>query len=258
MRHWEWIDVSILQCRSLAVSYGGVAALTAADLRVESGRLVGLIGPNGAGKTTLIDAVSGFARSSGEVLFDGFRLDGRSPHRRIRAGIGRTFQNLELFDDLTVLENLLIAAEPVRWWSPLLDIFGPMRRSGRAESAMSALRAVGAERYADVLPGELPNGTRKLVAVGRALAADPSVILLDEPAAGLDTEESALLGRRLRSLVDGGLGILLVDHDMGLVLSVCDYVYVLDFGVVIARGTPPEILANDAVIKAYLGSGAHS
>jgi branched-chain amino acid transport system ATP-binding protein len=250
--------MSVLECRSLAVSYGGVAALKPADLRVESRALVGLIGPNGAGKTTLIDAVSGFARSSGEVIFDGRRLDGRSPHRRIRAGIGRTFQNLELFDDLTVLENLLIAAEPVRWWTPLRDILGPMRRSGYAESAMSALRAVGAQEYADLLPGELPNGTRKLVAVARALAAEPSVILLDEPAAGLDTEESALLGRCLRSLVDGGIGMLLVDHDMGLVLSVCDYVYVLDFGVVIARGRPQEILANDAVIKAYLGSGVRS
>jgi branched-chain amino acid transport system ATP-binding protein len=186
-------------------------------------------------------------------VFGGQDLSGLRPHRRVQAGLGRTFQALELFDDLTVRENILVAAELTRWWSPFVDAVRPSRR-GEADVA-AALRAVGAEQYAEALPSELPNGVRKLIAVARSLAARPSMILLDEPAAGLDSDESQLLGTELRQLVDGGLGMLLVDHDMGLVLSVCDYLYVLDFGVVIAEGTPAAVRNDERVIRAYLGSG---
>jgi branched-chain amino acid transport system ATP-binding protein len=243
----------MLECREVSVSYGGLLAVKPTSLHVERGQLVGLIGPNGAGKTTLIDAMTGFVRSAGAVVFGGQDLSGLRPHRRVQAGLGRTFQALELFDDLTVRENLLVAAEPTRWWSPFADAVRPSRR-GEADVA-AALRAVSAEQYAEALPSELPNGVRKLIAVARSLAARPSMILLDEPAAGLDSDESQLLGTELRQLVDGGLGMLLVDHDMGLVLSVCDYLYVLDFGVVIAEGTPAAVRNDERVIRAYLGSG---
>jgi branched-chain amino acid transport system ATP-binding protein len=243
----------MLECREVSVSYGGLLAVKPTSLHVERGQLVGLIGPNGAGKTTLIDALTGFVRSAGAVVFDGQDLSGLRPHRRVQAGLGRTFQSLELFEDLSVRENLLVAAEPTRWWSPLVDVVWPGRRGDVAVEA--ALRAVSAEQYAGVRPSELPNGVRKLIAVARALAAKPSMILLDEPAAGLDSDESLLLGAELRQLVDGGLGMLLVDHDMGLVLSVCDYLYVLDFGVVIAEGTPDAVRNDERVVRAYLGSG---
>ena len=246
--------MALLQCRGVSVRYGGVAALSATDLDVGAGQLVGLIGPNGAGKTTFIDAVTGFARSSGRVNFSGREINRLRAHARVLAGLGRTFQNLELFEDLTVDENLLVAAERMRRWSPIVDAVWPRRDAGVA-SVERALQLVGAEQYRDVHPAELPNGVRKLIAVARALAADPTLLLLDEPASGLDTDESAHLGLQLRSLVDSGLGMLLVDHDMGLVLSVCDYVYVLDFGVVIAQG-PPDVVRNDErVIGAYLGAG---
>ena len=244
----------MLECHEISVSYGGLLAVKSASLHVDRGQLVGLIGPNGAGKTTLIDALTGFVRSTGAVAFDGRDLSGVRPHRCVQAGLGRTFQSLELFDDLTVRENLLVAAAPARWWSPVVDMVRPGRRGDLDVAA--ALCAVRAEQYADALPSELPNGVRKLIAVARALAAKPSVILLDEPAAGLDSGESRLLGTELRQLVDGGLGMLLVDHDMGLVLSVCDYIYVLDFGVVIAEGTPDAVRNDERVIRAYLGSGA--
>ena len=246
--------MALLDCRELAVSYGGLAALKPVDLTVDSGQLVGLIGPNGAGKTTLIDGLTGFVRSSGDVMFAGRKLNGLRPHARARAGLARTFQSLELFEDLTVRENVLVAAEPARWWSPFVDAAGGGRR--RDDTAVDALASVGAEEFADAMPGELPNGLRKLVAVARALAPRPSMILLDEPAAGLDTDESRLLGLQLRKVVARGLGMLLVDHDMGLVLSVCDYVYVLDFGVLIAEGTPDAVRSDERVIHAYLGSGA--
>ena len=246
--------MALLECRGVSVKYGGLLAVEPTDLAVERGQLVGLIGPNGAGKTTLIDAITGFTTSTGAVVFDGVDLSGMRAHRRARAGLGRTFQQLELFDDLTVTENLLVAAERTRWWSPLVDVVRPNRDAGVDVTA--ALRAVGAEAYADAVPTELPNGVRKLIAVARALAGLPSMILLDEPAAGLDSDESEVLGERLRGLVDHGLGMLLVDHDMGLVLSVCDYVYVLDFGKIISEGPPDVVRSDEQVIRAYLGSGA--
>jgi branched-chain amino acid transport system ATP-binding protein len=245
--------VALLECRDVAVTYGGLKALQPTTLQVDAGQLVGLIGPNGAGKTTLIDALTGVTPCEGRVTFDGRDLTGMRPHRRAMAGLGRTFQGLELFEDLSVLENLRVAADRTRWWSFLLDPIFPGRAGGDA-SVTSALQTVGIEKYADALPSELSNGVRKLVAVGRALASDPMMILLDEPAAGLDSDESKDLGTQLRGLVADGLGLLLVDHDMGLVLSVCDYIYVLDFGQLLAEGTPDAIRADDRVVAAYLGS----
>ncbi len=226
---------ALLEVRDLSVRFGGVRAVDGVDLDVDAGALVGLIGPNGAGKTTLIDALTGFVPARGEVRFDGRDLSGLAPHRRARAGLVRTWQSLELFDDLTVEENLSVAADD-------------------ADAVAEALAVVDLAEVAGRLPTELSQGQRKLVGVARALAAGPSLICLDEPAAGLDSTESVALGERLRAIVDGGTAILLVDHDMGLVLSVSDHVAVLEFGQVIAEGSPAEVRADERVVAAYLGA----
>ncbi len=237
----------------LTVRYGGLTAVDGVSLTVEPGRLVGLIGPNGAGKTTLLDALTGFTPISGGTMrFGGTRLDRMAAHRRARSGLGRTWQSVELFDELTVAENLRVAAEPARWWSFLADAVRPVRR--QADAVAEALAALDLGSVADRLPTELSHGQRKLVGVARALATRPFLVCLDEPAAGLDTGESARLGTQLRRLADAGLGMLLVDHDMGLVLGTCDLVYVLEFGKIIARGTPEEIRSDERVITAYLGT----
>jgi ABC-type branched-subunit amino acid transport system ATPase component/branched-subunit amino acid ABC-type transport system permease component len=225
---------------NLTVRYGGVVAVSDVSLRVDGGTIVGLIGPNGAGKTSVIDAVSGFAPATGTVELAGRSLDGLAPHARVRAGLARTFQQLELYDDLSVEENVSVAA------------FGG-RATHRREAVSRALASVGILALRDRPAGGLSQGERQLVSIARACAADPAVLLLDEPAAALDTSESAWLGERIRELRSSGTAVLLVDHDVGLVLSVCDHVYVLDFGEVIAQGPPDAIRADRAVAEAYLG-----
>ncbi len=244
--------MALLECHDVSVTFGGVRALLPTTFSVDVGQLVGLIGPNGAGKTTLIDALTGATSCQGRVVFDGQDISAFKPHRRASLGLGRTFQGIELFDDISVQENLLVAADRTRWWSPLTDAVRPRNRGSSRELAR-ALEVAEISQYAESLPSELPNGVRKRVAVGRALAFNPKLLLLDEPAAGLDSEESAALGRRLRALVDDGLPLLLVDHDMGLVLSVCDYIYVLNFGEIIAEGAPDVVRRDANVINAYLG-----
>jgi branched-chain amino acid transport system ATP-binding protein len=243
-----------LQTTGLTVRYGGVKALTDVSLEVADGQLVGLIGPNGAGKTTLIDAITGFAPATGSVRLGGQDLTGHPAHERARRGLSRTWQAAELFGDLTVRENLAVAAHRPGAWASAREIL--TRRAPRREGVDRALEQAGLGELADVLPQELTQGQRKLAGVGRALAARARVVCLDEPAAGLDSDESLELGRRLRAIVDGGTGMLLVDHDMGLVLTVCDHVVVLEFGEVIAAGPPDAIRTDPRVIEAYLGSAA--
>ena len=243
---------AVLVVRGLGVSYGGVRAVDGIDLDVGAASLVGLIGPNGAGKTTCIDGITGFVRATGRVRFDGHQVEDLRPHQRARLGLVRTFQSLELFDDLTVLENLLVAAPRPSWWARTRDAVLARRDTAAAESALAK---VGLDRLTNQRVTELSLGQRKLVAVARALARRPRLLLLDEPAAGLDTHESLELGHHLRRLVDGGLTILLVDHDMHLVLGICDDVYVLDFGRVIFHGNPSAVRADPSVVTAYLGTG---
>jgi ABC-type branched-subunit amino acid transport system ATPase component len=247
---------ALLRVQDLRVRFGGLAAVDGVSFDVEEGTFVGVIGPNGAGKTTFIDAVTGLVPATGSVAFDGVELISLAPHQRVRAGVGRTFQSLELFEDLTVRENLLSAAEPARWWSPLRDLFRPQADREARDRVDAALELAGLTEHAEALPPDLSLGQRKLVTVARALAGGPRLLLLDEPAAGLDSDESLELGEDLRRLVDGGVTILLVDHDMGLVLGVCDVVHVLEFGKLIASGTPEQIKTDDRVIHAYLGTGA--
>jgi branched-chain amino acid transport system ATP-binding protein len=243
----------LLDVSALRVAYGGVVAVSDVDLRVDERSVVGLIGPNGAGKTSMIDALTGYHPPvGGKVRFAGGEITRMPPHRRARKGLGRTFQSVELFDDLTVEENLLVASAHVGVLAALRDLLLPVRRPSRVDVDW-ALSVCGLQDVVDRYPPELSHGRRKLVGVARALAQRPRLVLMDEPAAGLDTEESLELGRHLRSLPDEGVSVLLVDHDMGLVLGICDRVVVLDFGQVIARGTPAEIRTDDAVIAAYLG-----
>jgi len=247
--------MALLETIDMTVAFGGLRAVNAVSLQVEQGRLVGLIGPNGAGKTTFIDGITGFVPTSGRIVFEGRDIGSLPAHRRALAGLGRTWQSLELFDDLTVRENLMVAAERLTARSFLADLVAPFRR--RDVSAVEqALAVLSLTELAERLPTELSQGQRKLVGVARALAARPRLVCMDEPAAGLDTAESIELGQRLRGLVDQGTTIFLVDHDMGLVLNVCDYIYVIEFGQKIAEGTPAEIKTNDRVIEAYLGEQA--
>jgi branched-chain amino acid transport system ATP-binding protein len=244
----------VLRTERLSVRYGGVRALIDVDVAVDEGQLVGLIGPNGAGKTTFIDAATGFTPSTGRVVLCGEDISTYAPHRRARLGLARTWQAADLFDDLSVRENLLVAGAERNWRTTVREVL--TGRPQVAEQIDRALGEAGLDPLSDQAADELTQGQRKLVGVARALAASPRVICLDEPAAGLDTAESQELGRRLRTVADRGTGLLLVDHDMGLVLSVCDEVVVLDFGKVVARGTPEQVRQDRRVIEAYLGSAA--
>jgi branched-chain amino acid transport system ATP-binding protein len=244
----------VFRAAGISVSFGGVHAVVGVDLEVGDGRLVGLIGPNGAGKTTFIDAVTGFVACSGRVELDGRELTRLPPHARALRGLVRTWQSVELFDDLSVRENLLVASQRPSIRRTLTEVVS-VPDEGAAE-VDTALELLGLSATGDELPSELSQGQRKLVGIARALVAAPRLVCLDEPAAGLDTRESAELGRRLRGLADAGQAMLLVDHDMGLVLGICDEVVVLEFGKVIARGTPDAVRRDPQVVAAYLGRAA--
>ncbi len=248
----------LLRASSIGVRYGGVVALQDVTLEVKSGSIVGLIGPNGAGKTTLLDALTGFVPCSGQVEMDGSVISGLPAHRRVHRGMARTFQSLELFEDLTVRDNLLVGANPGRWWSVFVDVVRPGRPMSE-DAVDEALGLLGLADSAESFPSALSHGLRKMVGVARAMASRPRALLLDEPAAGLDSTESGRFGPELKHLVDDrGVGILLVDHDMGLVLNVCNYIYVLNFGRIIAEGIPADIRGNQAVVAAYLGESSEA
>jgi len=247
---------ALLSTSELRVTYGPVVAVESLTLDVPEGGIVGLIGPNGAGKTSAIDAISGYhPATSGEVLFDGDDVTRTRPFRRARRGLARTFQSVELFDDLTVEENLQVAADHLGMGRALRDLFLPVRTADR-EGVDWALELCGLGDVAERMPTELSAGRRKLVGVARALAQRPKVVLMDEPAAGLDTDESQELGERLKTMPAAGVSVLIVDHDMSLVLGICDQIHVLDFGRSIAHGTPKQIRTDPAVIGAYLGGEA--
>jgi len=248
-------SAGILATEELSVAYGGLLALDHVSLRVPPGQIVGLIGPNGAGKTTCIDAMTGFADHAGTISIGEHRLDQLVPHQRARLGLARTWQAVELFNDLTVRDNLRVGADRAGLRAIGRDVFRPGRQTDAADVDW-ALDLLGLRAHADEKPSALPLGQQKLLGVARALATRPSVVLLDEPAAGLDTNESQALGERLRDIVDHGISVLLVDHDMGLVLDVCDYLYVLEFGQLIAQGAPEAVRADRRVIEAYLGQSS--
>jgi sulfate-transporting ATPase len=234
-----------LDVRDISVFFGGVRSLAGVDLAVRPGSIVGLVGPNGAGKSTLLDAISGFAPlHGGSVSLNGESLDGLGAFRRARRGVGRVFQGSELFEDMTVALNLRIAAEQAG------------SKDGRLPEACTvAIERFGLRADLERLPGELSLANRKFVSVARALAGNPSVLLMDEPAAGLSMTDVRALGGELRALAkDLGIALVLVEHDMELVMSACDEVVVLRLGSVLAHGRPEDIQASEAVRSAFLGS----
>jgi ABC-type branched-subunit amino acid transport system ATPase component/ABC-type branched-subunit amino acid transport system permease subunit len=247
----QHISGPALEVERVDVRYGGVRAVQDVSLTVRAGQLHGLIGPNGAGKTSTLDAIAGFCASEGTIRVNGTDVSRLPPHRRFGAGLARTWQATELFLDLTVRDNLLVAAQPGSRGDLVNDVVGRTRIS--TDDAMSALRLLGIEHLADSHPAELSTGQQKLVGVARALAARPAVLLCDEPAAGLDSAESRELGRHLRTVADTGVAVVLIEHDLSLVLQMCDEVTVLDFGRVIAQGTPEAVRRDPAVMTAYVG-----
>jgi ABC-type branched-subunit amino acid transport system ATPase component/branched-subunit amino acid ABC-type transport system permease component len=242
-------DRPLLTVSGVGVRYGGVIANEDVSFEVFPGEILGLIGPNGAGKTTLIDAITGYARATGSVELLGAKLDARKPFQRSRDGLGRTFQGIELYDDLSVRENVEVGMTAARFSRPA-------RAGGAPPSADidAYFKILDLQTVADQPVQQLSVGQRQLVSIARALAGRPTIVLLDEPAAGLDVTESRWLGERLRAIRDAGTTVIMVDHDMGLVLDVCDRIVVLDLGKIVAVGTPPEIERNDVVKRAYLGT----
>ena len=242
----------------MTVRFGGLTALDAVSLTVAPGEIVGVIGPNGAGKTTLLNVLCGFIRpNEGQVFIDGHRHDHLRPHQLAGLGISRTLQGVGLFQGLSVIENVMTGANlraTAGFWSALLGLPRSERDERRLrQEAGEALERVGASKVADARPGELPYGMRKRVALARALVARPKLLLLDEPASGLAEGELAELGQLIRGLA-AETSLVIVEHHMDLMMSVCDSLVVLDFGRVISHGSPKEIQADPAVTAAYLGT----
>ncbi|MBC7326194.1 MAG: ABC transporter ATP-binding protein [Moorella sp. (in: Bacteria)] len=251
--------MALLEARGLTISFGGLTAVANVDLRLEPGELVGLIGPNGAGKTTIFNLLTGVYRPTrGEIIFKGDRLAGLKPYQITQRGVARTFQNIRLFGSLSVLDNVRIAYH----WHSRYGILSAILRlpsfhQGEAailEQSKELLRIFKLEGYQDEKARNLPYGEQRRLEIARALAARPQLLLLDEPAAGMNPQET----KELMGLIEWvrrefDLTILLIEHDMSLVMGICERIYVLDYGQVIAEGPPEAIRNNERVIEAYLG-----
>jgi len=239
--------MALLETTEVSVRFGGNMAVNDVSLAVDEGTITGLIGPNGAGKTTTFNVITGLqAPTSGHVIFDGTDITQRRAHKRAQLGIARTFQRLEVFGSLTARENVLTAAEIRRRWK--------RDRSARPEEeAEVILDRVGLRAVADERADALPTGLARLVELVRALATRPRVLLLDEPASGLDEKETDTFAELLSRLAGEGMGVLMVEHDVPLVMRLCSMVYVLNFGELLAAGTAAEVHQDQAVLDAYLG-----
>ena len=255
----ERVERSILQCRGITVNFGGVRALNSVDFSVDTGTITAIIGPNGAGKTTLLNVVSGLVNAdAGTVHLLEKNITYSPPYRRARAGAVRTFQNLEIFHNMSVLENVMTGCHRRIQYS-VVDSLLKTPRYWREEKlcyqyAEQDLEFVGLMGKKDMPAGELPFGSQRLLELARAVASNPKLILLDEPAAGLNIRETGSLGNLIRKIRDErGVTVVLVEHDVDLVMRISDSVTVLNFGEVIARGKPSEIQKNMHVIAAYLG-----
>jgi branched-chain amino acid transport system ATP-binding protein len=253
--------MSLLHLEGITRRFGGLVAVDGVSFEVPGSGITAIIGPNGAGKTTLFNMISGFITpSAGRVVFGGSDLTGLPPERVAQRGLVRTFQLVQLFEQLSTLENVKVGRH-LHTRGGLLTALMPFRH-GHAEAEVDAkardlLAQVGLAAQAEMLSGVLPYGQKRLLELARALATEPKLLLLDEPAAGLNREETTHLASLLKQIAASGIAVLLIEHDMGLVMNVADRVAVLDFGKLIAKGTPAEVQKNPDVIAAYLGSPAH-
>ena len=250
--------MNILETDRLAITFGGVRAIDGVSISIASGQVFSIIGPNGSGKTTLFNLVSGlYTPNDGSIRLAGETVTGLAPDQLARRGLSRTFQNLQIFSRMTVLENVMVGRHRHERTGVLADLlhWPTVARQNRAtrEAALAALGRVGLADLADRPAGSLAYGALKRLEIARALASEPKVLLLDEPAAGCNPIETQDIDRVIRSIVQGGITVVLVEHDMRLVMNISDRVHVLQSGRTLTEGTPAEVRANPAVIEAYLG-----
>ncbi|AOY59076.1 MULTISPECIES: ABC transporter ATP-binding protein [Desulfococcus] len=250
----------LLTLQEISKAFGGVQALSGISFAVDEGVIMGLIGPNGAGKTTLFNVITGaYTADSGNIFLEGVSIRGKRIQDIVRLGISRTFQNVELFERMSVIENIMVGGH-VRTRTGLWGAVTRLPAVRKEETALKArarklLDFVGLTVAPDQRSGDLPFGWQRLLEIARALASDPKVLLLDEPAAGLNAVETERLGILIRKIRDLGVTVMLVEHDMSLTMNVCDRILVLDQGRMLAEGAPREIQSNAAVMSAYLGTG---
>ena len=261
------VSGNIMEIYGLSKNFGGISAVEGLTFNIKTHRVMGIIGPNGAGKTTVFNLITGvYKPTKGEIIFLGNDITGKPPEKIVQMGISRTFQNIRLFKNLTVLENVVIALDLnnplynlaeaffLNW--PLIPGKIKAKEMELREKAMFYLELLGIEAQAGKLANALPYGLQRKLEIARALALQPRLLLLDEPAAGMNPEESLELSRLIREIrIKLDLTIFLIEHHMDLVMDLCDYIYVINFGRELAKGTPDEIQENPAVLKAYLGEG---